>query len=378
MPTRSRVLIAGGGVGGLEAALGLQALIRERVELVMLAPERHFTYRPLAVGQPFGLGVTARLELSAIAKDRGFALIPDALDSVEADQRKVVTRDGAMLRYDRLILALGAQPQSAVTGALTFRGPQDAMRISLALATSAGSSGHVVFAAPHASAWTLPAYELALLTAHWASRRAPRLRISLVTAEPAPLAAFGAQTSAKIGAVLRAADISVHCNRAACAFARGRLRLADGDPLSATAVVALPRLTGPAISGLPQDGDGFVPVDDRGRVLGEDGAYAVGDMTTHPMRQGGLATQQADAVAHSIAFAEGADVEPRPYRPQLDGMLLTGDTPLYLRADRDPTEAPAAFWWPAHKIVSRYLGPYLASNVLAGAAPRPTTTAART
>ena len=147
--------------------------------------------------------------------------------------------------------------------------------------------------------------------------------------------------------MLRAADISVHCNRAACAFARGRLRLADGEPLSATAVVALPRLTGPAVSGLPQDGEGFVPVDERGRVLGEDGAYAVGDMTTHPMRQGGLATQQADAVAHSIAFAEGADVEPRLYRPALHGMLLTGDKPLYLRTDRDPTEAPAAFWWPA-------------------------------
>jgi sulfide:quinone oxidoreductase len=64
------------------------------------------------------------------------------------------------------------------------------MRIALALATSAGSGGHVVFAAPSASTWTLPAYELALLTAHWARRRAPRLRISLVTAEPAPLAAF--------------------------------------------------------------------------------------------------------------------------------------------------------------------------------------------
>ena len=138
---------------------------------------------------------------------------------------------------------------------------------------------------------------------------------------------------------------------------------------------AVAAFSGPAVSGLPQDAEGFVPVDDRGRVLGEDGVYAVGDMTTHPMRQGGLAAQQADAVAHSIAFAEGADVEPTPYRPALHGMLLTGDTPLYLRTDQDPKEAPAAFWWPAHKIVSRYLGPYLASGALEGGAARPAATA---
>jgi sulfide:quinone oxidoreductase len=362
---RSQVLIAGGGVGALEAALALEALVADRVEVTLLAPDRHFTYRPLAVGEPFGLGATAKYELWAIAKDRGFMLIRDALDRVDADHRQVVTRDGAVLGYDRLILALGARPRSAVSGALTFRGPQDAMRISLALATSAGR-GHVVFAAPEARGWTLPAYELALLTAHWAARRAPRLRISLVTSEPAPLAAFGAQPSAAVGAVLAAAGIRVRCNCAPRAFTRGRLNLADGDSLSATAVVALPQLTGPAVPGLPHDGEGFIPVDDRGRVLGEAGVYAVGDMTTYPMRQGGLAAQQADAVAQSIAFAEGADVEPESYRPALHGMLLTGDTPLYLRSNRDPVKAPAALWWPAHKIASRYLGPYLASEVLAG------------
>jgi sulfide:quinone oxidoreductase len=364
------VLIAGGGVAGLEAALALQAVARDRVEVVMLAPERHFTYRPLAVGEPFGLGATARFELSAIAKDRGFAVIHDALACIEAEHRRVLTRDGELLGYDRLILALGARPQSAVAGALTFRGPRDASRVSLALATAAGSDGHVVFAAPDAGAWTLPAYELALLTAHWSNRRAPRLRVSLVTGEPAPLAAFGAQPSAALGALLRAAGIEVHCNRAVRGFVHGRLVLADGDPLLATSVVALPRFSGPAVCGLGlrQDDDGFVTVDDRGRVPGAEGVYAAGDMTADPMRQGSLAAQQAVAVAHSIAFAMGARVEPRPYARELHGVLLTGDTPLYLRADRHPIEAPDAFWWPSHKIVSRYLGPYLASAARAIAA----------
>jgi hypothetical protein len=174
---------------------------------------------------------------------------------------------------------------------------------------------------------------------------------------PAEVASASAIRMASCGPRKVSAPVTVHCTAPRARSLVADFRLADGDPLPATAVVALPRLTGPAVSRLPQDGEGFVPVDDRGRVLGEDGAYAVGDMTTHPMCQGALATQQADAVAHSIAFAEGADVEPRPYRPSLHGMLLTGNTPLYLHTDRDPNEAPAAFWWPAHKISAATSGP---------------------
>jgi sulfide:quinone oxidoreductase len=145
---RSRILIAGGGVGALEAALALQALAADRVDIALLAPDRHFTYRALSVSEPFGLGTAVQYELRAIAQDRGFDLIRDALDTVDPDRREVVTQDRAVIAYDRLVLALGARPRAAVAGAVTFRGPQDAARTGLALATMAGSAGHVVFAAP--------------------------------------------------------------------------------------------------------------------------------------------------------------------------------------------------------------------------------------
>ena len=56
-------------------------------------------------------------------------------------------------------------------------------------------------------------------------------------------------------------------------------------------------------------------------------------MTTRPLRQGGLAAQQADVAAADIAAqVAGCDVEVHPYLPRLQGMLLTGAEPLYLRA----------------------------------------------
>ena len=93
MTDEHSVLIVGGGVAALEAALALRDLAGDRVRVTLLAPDRHFTYRPLSVGEPFGLGHPTRYELAAIAKDRGFAVVRDALASVDADAHEVVTQD---------------------------------------------------------------------------------------------------------------------------------------------------------------------------------------------------------------------------------------------------------------------------------------------
>ena len=128
----------------------------------------------------------------------------------------------------------------------------------------------------------------------------------------------------------------------------------------------MPELAGQWLRGLPQDERGFVPVDAYGRVRGIDRVWAVGDMTTRPLKQGGLAAQQADVAAADIAATvAGVAVDVRPYKPKLQGKLLTGDEPVFLeRRPHAPPESEASYdflWWPPHKIVGRHLGPYLAS-----------------
>ena len=117
---------------------------------------------------------------------------------------------------------------------------------------------------------------------------------------------------------------------------------------------------------------------------------AAGDATTFPVKQGGLATQQADAAAATIAQELGAAVEPRPFRPVLRGLLLTGGAPLYLRAELDAGGRAAsgahgaapggrglsrALWWPPGKVAGRYLAPVpldgAAGRARRGAAGRP-------
>ena len=88
---RPQVLIAGGGVAGLEAALALRELAGDRLNVTLLTPDRHFTYRPLSVGEPFDLGHATRYELQVIGAERGFAVLHDSLAAVESDEHQVIT-----------------------------------------------------------------------------------------------------------------------------------------------------------------------------------------------------------------------------------------------------------------------------------------------
>jgi sulfide:quinone oxidoreductase len=150
------------------------------------------------------------------------------------------------------------------------------------------------------------------------------------------------------------------------AFEGGNLRLVPGTSIPADRVVSLPRLRGVPLAGVPQDADFFIPTDCSGRVSSLSDVYAAGDITTFPIKQGGLAAQQADAVAEAIAAHAGADVTPRPFAPVLRGLLLTGSLPLYVRAEltggrgQSSVAANDALWWPAGKIAARHLSPYLA------------------
>ena len=112
--------------------------------------------------------------------------------------------------------------------------------------------------------------------------------------------------------------------------------------LEADHVVALPRLKGPRIKGIPSDSQGFILTDGSGCVVGLEDVFAAGDATAFPVKQGGLAAQQADAAAEEIACLAGADVAAEPFQPVLRGLILTGGTPLYARAELSRAGLPAS------------------------------------
>ena len=361
------VVIAGGGVGALEGLLALQDLTEGRVDISVVCATRHLTYRALSVAEPFGGEPAQRYDWEAIARDRGVRWIPDVVTAVRPGACELDTRDGPPVPYDLLLLALGARPEAALPGAITFAGPPDVLAVKEAIeALTPGRRHRIAFVAMSGTAWTLPLYELALMTADHGRRHGLDLAIELISREAAPLGIFGATASAAVRRRLADAGVSIRMGTFPTEYEDGRLWLELEGALDVDLVVALPRLRGPAPAGLPHEPGGFVPVDAYGRVRGIDHVWAVGDMTTRVLRQGGLASQQADVAARDIAaWIDSAGAHVDPYRPTLQGVLLTGAEPLYLRYDpRGPVPSSASadpLWSPPHKIAGGRLGAYLES-----------------
>jgi sulfide:quinone oxidoreductase len=365
------VLIAGAGVAGLEAALALRDLAGEHIATTLLAPEPEFVYRPLRMHEPFAYSAAQHYPLDEIARDIGFELKLDAFMWLDPARRVVHTEGREELSYDALLLALGARLHPRFSHALTLDDQRlDEQLHGLIQDVEIGYIHKLAFIAPSQMPWPLPLYELALMTARRAYDMNEDLSIALATPEDAPLAIFGTAVSEAVQNLLTEHGIrmipSAHCETPA----PGQVSIHPGSRrLHVDRVIALPELFGPSAPGVPQrDGRGFIPIDIHCRVPELERVFAAGDATDFTVKHGGIAAQQADVAAESIAALAGAPVEPTKFHPVIRGILLGGNGPLYLTAEitgghgssSDVSEQPT--WSPATKIAAKYLAPYLESR----------------
>jgi sulfide:quinone oxidoreductase len=368
--SRFQVVIGGGGVAAVEAALALREMAGDRVAITLVSPRADFVLTPLAVGAPFAVAHVPSWPLTDIAGELGARHITAAITSVDSHGHRVRLSDGTELEYHALLLALGARRYPPFRHARTFLA-EDAPGLlgGLVADLEQGWSKSVAFVVPPTVEWTLPAYELALLTKRDIDAMGiDSVQITIVTPEERPLALFGPAAATAVAELLEDAGIAIECDAHVEAVAGGSLRLgARRRPLRAERVVTLPLLEGRRISGLPHDARGFLPIDEHAEVSGVKDVFAAGDGTDFPVKQGGIGTQQADAAAEQIAARAGCGLIPQPFRPVLRGWLLTGDVRRYFTnpiADGGGTGAtsPEPLWWPPTKIAGRYLGPWLATH----------------
>jgi sulfide:quinone oxidoreductase len=370
-----KVLIIGGGVGGVEAMVALHDLCGDRVGIAVHAPRREFLYRPLAVTEPFGAGEVLKFDLQQLTERCGASFSLDSIVSVDTDGQRAKARDGDEVEYDYLVVACGARMLWTVPGAATFWGSSDeGASADVVRGLQAGTLRKVIFTMPGGLGWPLPIYELALLAAaQLKDADAPSAELRIVTPEDAPLQLFGVRASEQMGQLLAERGIEIVTGASPVKFENGQLDIAPGASIEADAVVCTPRFRGRTIEGLPHDEDGFIPVDEHSLVRGLQDVFAVGDVTSFPVKQGGIATQQADAAAEVIAAQIGSSVEPQPFEPVLRAVLLTGEEPKYLYGKlsgghgETSTFSDDPPWRDEGKIVGKYLAPFLASTSPAAA-----------
>jgi len=364
------VVIAGGGIAGLETLLALHELAGDSLALTLIEPRAELVLRALETAGPFGAGEAGRVSIDDVAATAGAQVVRSALAHVDPDAQTIRTRDGHRLDYDALVVAVGARPVVAVRSALTWWPGESEAFAQLVADAEGGRVARIAFVVPSRYAWQVPAYELALMTARRLERAERRADLRIITPEPAPLAIFGAVGSAAVARELDDAGVAFSGN--AIAAVRGDERVVvevwpGSRRFAVDRVVALPRAYGPDITGLRADIEGFLVTDDRCRVRGTRTVWAIGDATSKLPKHGGLAARQADCAAQQIAALARSWVSTSPYVPLLRAQLRTGRGSLWLQRDiSDPLDAGAVghvpLWSPPGKIAARRLGALLATR----------------
>ncbi|WP_210490927.1 FAD-dependent oxidoreductase [Patulibacter sp. SYSU D01012] len=360
-----RVVVAGGGIAAVELLLALRSVARDAVRATVVSPRPSLHLRPESVSEPF-TQASRHYDLQALTTALGAELVTGAVRAVKPGE-KVVDLGERELPYDELVLAPGARTEAAVAHATTFTAEHADDLHWTVRELEDGTVRHVVFVAPPGSYWTLPLYELALMSARRAAGMdAEGGAVTVVTHESAPLEVFRGAGSAAVASLLEDAGVRVLTGRTVASRESHALVLHGDERLPADRVVALPRLYGPPIQGLPLDEHGFVRVDPSFAVEGVADVHAIGDGAAYPLKQGGLATQQADAVATVIARRAGLDVPELAFAGRLRATLWTGEAPLYLSGRVEGGEivdtqvSHRSPWWPAQKVAGARLAPFLA------------------
>jgi sulfide:quinone oxidoreductase len=280
-------------------------------------------------------------------------LIADAVVAVDDHAREVHLRGGGSRSFDALLVATGGRMIAGVKGATTWWPGGDVDSYGgLLRDIEEGYTKRIAIVVPPGAVWPLPAYELALMTAGEAKAMGQDdVNVTVVTPEREPLTLFGERAAAAVAEELRWAGVDLVTGAVPN----------DGvlERLDVERVFAVPRIVGPALTGLECDEEGFILTREDGRARGARHTWAAGDGIASPIKFGGVATQQARVAVAGIAREAGI-FAPEPGEPVVHGRLLVGRRIRRLRGTGDG----APLWWPHGKVAGEHLPRWLARHGL--------------
>jgi sulfide:quinone oxidoreductase len=358
----SKILIAGSGPGALEATLALAECGYLDPEISLISPQTTFHYRPNLVMEPFGVSQTASYNVGEIIRHPRVQQWEGTLERVDAAAGKAWSPEGDEFSFDALIVATGTKPKIDLPApAITLGAPGslDALK-DVAAEIDAGAVRNVLFTIADAPSWQIPLYEFALMSAARAEQQSgQQIAIAVVTPEGLPLESLGVENSATVARLCNELGVVVRTGLTVATYDGETAVLSDGEHVAVDRLFAIPGLSAVVPEGLPLDAAGFIPVDEHQLVVGTDNVYAVGDVTNFRVKQGGLASAEADAAVEAIEASLGTRESAEPFNREIHAILLSHERRVPLKAkigDLSSESLPAEpLDGPAQKIHSRLL-----------------------
>ena len=320
MSEPSSVLVLGGGVGGQVAALALRKRLPRDHRVVLVERSSRHVFDPsllwLMTGDRTPEGISRPLEG---LRRKGIEVVHGEIERIDPE-RRVVSVDGAELRGEHLIVALGAELKPELVPGLAEAGHNlytlaGAESLRDALAGFGAGRLALLTAEPVYKCPAAP-YEAAMLLDHHLRRRGVReaVGIDLYAAEPGPMGVAGPDISASVRAMVEGKGIGYHPEHQVERVdpEAKRISFADGSEADFDLLAYVPPHRPPAVvseSGLAGE-SGWIGVDRHTLATSFPGVYAIGDVTTIPLalgkplpKAGVFAHGEAEVVAANVARA---------------------------------------------------------------------------
>lgn len=330
--SQTRVVILGGGFGGLSVACRLLHMrVRHQLAITIVDQYEASVYTPwiheVASGMVHGSALRdAEVDLAAV---RGVRYRRATVQSIDRASRHVLCEDDTTIPFDILVCALGSIshdfdiPGVSAFG-LDLKRSSDALAIRDQLAdmmqrARKGKRQHILVVGNGANGTEYAAEVASMILIAEQRKRIARgmMRVSLVGMTPEPLGMLPA--SLRRRALKRLETLGVHCEGAvSLASMRDGSALVqpmkDGIPFGASrhitfdcCVTTLGVKMSDVVLGLPfaKNERGRILVDDMLRVKGESAIFGLGDSVAHEQRPdpqtAQVAVHQSYTVARNIA-----------------------------------------------------------------------------
>jgi len=355
-PRKKRIVILGGGFGGITAALELRHALSSEHQVTLVDRRGDFMMglRKLWVLIGRGSRQEGTRSLDALHA-RGVQVRRATVTEVDIRTRTVRT-DAGNLSFDYLIVALGAEPRTdLIPGfgppAFNLYDPDDVERLASRVRTF--REGRILVAVLGVPYKCPPApCEAAMMLDDLFRTRGLRdgVEIHASTPQPMSLPVVGAAGCAQVEGQLAGKGIAFAPN---CKVVKvnGSTLVSDGTTIQADLLIGVPPHRPPAVvrqSGLAMRGE-WISVDPATLRTSVDGIFAIGDVVEIPLangmalpKAGIFAEEQAKVVAAQIAGELTTRPQPAPYTGQGYCFIEVGrEQASMVQGDFFATPAPA-------------------------------------
>ena len=314
----AKVVVLGGGFGGLETALSLRMRLPHHADIVLVSDKDYFIFKPNTIYIPFGLDPNKlKFGLARPTRHKDIKFVQARATQIDPISKHVTLESYAHsydLAYDYLVVATGAGMRSgAVPGLGDFANaistPEEMLTLrprfqQIAAQSRDGIKQQVHFLVPPNNKHPGPLYEMVLMLDTWLRRKKVRANVTLAfsTHEATYVQSYGPKMHDVVSEEFRQRGISGYTRYAVDSVEEKRLLFRNQEQASFDLLVTFPPYAASTLfKTLPVDPRGFISTDMKStRVVGHPEIFAVGDTADFPIKQAQVAVRQADVAAEHL------------------------------------------------------------------------------